>query len=287
MTHPMHDEKEDAIERAMYQRLGREHGITDTTCPKCLHYRLRRVAPQLELPLSFGYTLGPHTFHWLKERMDAYAKAAPRIRLRWQDAQPLLQQSGHDPAHLDHIPAEARLHAVYVMHVQIPGVGDVPVIADGQHRTTLAVRERRDLVAIVLGSHIEPRCRVTASDERQREAIAQEHGLLTWEIPIQYAVYRRDAQVVFGRMVMTQGAARDDPAFFEAAQNAPALARTAATLAPRQGPTLLRGLIAGYATLSRQARFLGEIRLQGQRVPVRPLTRDQIDANPAVLVALR
>lgn len=280
MTHPMHDDEEDAIERAMYQRLGREHGLTHTACPKCLHHDLRRVAPQLQLPLSFGYQLGPHFFHWLKDKMDAYAKGAPQVRLPWKDAELCLQQSGHDPAHLPHIPPAARAHPIYLMHVTIPSVGIVPVIADGQHRATLAVRARHDLTAILLSARIEPRCRTTEADERHQLELGQENGLLVWEIPVQYAVLRQRQRVVFGRIVGLTGQGPRDTGFFQGATNAASLALGAAALAPAEGPTLLRGPIAVYDALARRARFTPHLRVEGRTAAVQPLLRSQVDPRP-------
>ncbi|MEI7770119.1 MAG: hypothetical protein WCI67_09040 [Chloroflexales bacterium] len=281
MAHPLQDDEEDRLEARMYQRLGREHGVTDITCPKCLHYRLRKAAPRLELPLSFGFSFGIHRFDWLKERMDSYARGGHRTWVTPADLEQLLHQSGHDPNHLDHIPAEAREQPIYIMHVAVPDVGTVPVICDGQHRATLALREGRALGAIVLPEHIEPKCRAQPGDWQARADICQAAGLLTWEMEIQYAVMRRGTKVIFGRIVHLAGVMDDATALFQPAVNGEKLGRGAEKLAPKgQGTALLTGDIAAYDEVSRKARFASHMSAGGKLVPAVPLRRSSLAPNP-------
>jgi hypothetical protein len=277
MTTPITTPEEDRLEALMYQRLGREHGITDTTCPKCLHYRLRKVAPQLQLPLLFGFAFGPYSFNWLKARMDSYARGAPRVWIPHHDLETLLHQSNHEPTHLDHLPPGARNEPIFLMHVKIPEVGVVPVISDGQHRATLALHEGHNIGAIILSEHIEPRCRATEADILEQMEIAQRNGMLTYEVPVQYAVMRRGKRVVFGRIVALPEISDGDIAYFQPARNAQALERQAAALVPAGDGSVMLAEVDMYAALSRKAKFASHMSIgPSQLAQAIPITRQQI-----------
>ncbi|RRR75482.1 MAG: hypothetical protein EI684_04565 [Candidatus Viridilinea halotolerans] len=258
-----------------YQRLAQEIGRTDVTCSKCLTHHLATLG--ILMPEAFTFRVGTHACTWAKAKMDAFAQNRPVRRLPWANLESLLAGCSHDPQHLTHLPPHVRMQPAYLMEVSIVSSGvRTAVIADGQHRATLALREGRDLPVIHLPASLEPRCRTDDRDAQQIADALQGCGLFTYELQVIYALSRTGSGVCLGRFVQSADFARE--AFFQPARNASVLHDQVRMLVPSPGASILMpDDLPRYVLLSRAARFDCTMAVAGQIRPVTPIIHGHYD----------
>ena len=274
----MIDDATDAMERALFTRLGEEHGLT-TPCPKCLLHELGLVVPDACPEDMFRSTdpLGG-VFDWSKTRMDAVGRTYPVTLLPAARALAILTESDTMPGHGDHLPEAALEQPAILVEVRV-GSTTRNVFGDGNHRATRLARAGRPVPIHWIRARAEPQCRVRDDDFARSLTVAQRNGFLVWEVPIQYAITTdADGRQRFGRLVVPEGAVT---AYFQAARNAHTLVLPAGLPMAARGGMVELGLDARacYAPVARAAQFSPTLRVGGRDQIVVPVPHGRISAD--------
>lgn len=270
MTPPMHDYE--ILERALHLRLAREYGIT-AACEKCILHELRTLHPEIAPGEIYTYTdsLGrEHT--WPKHRLDLVARHYPISTVPYKRMLALLEESGIDEAHLEHLSEAALKIPAIIVEVEIVPGRFRNIVADGNHRATMLARAERPVPVKWIRVRDEPKCRVTDEDLARHMAVAQANGFLVWELPATYAATVDEAGVArFGRIAAPAGGSTN--VYFQKASNAEELALPAGLIPPGA-----RGLVEFdldtrplWADIARSAIFAPTMRFKGGPVFVTPV----------------